>query len=134
MAGSSRIEDCKAALDFARDELRDASRRVEEAVMEERRKYMNAEAARANLANAESKYAHLGFQAVVGAGMHIKRYNDLAASGQHVSALVSATGGEAEQGAQLHYGWGNDPFCNLTDGAGLAVPAFGPSKIPKPTR
>lgn len=32
--------------------------------------------------------------------------------------------------AELHYGWGGDPRCNLVDDAGFAVPAFGPRKIP----
>ena len=26
---------------------------------------------------------------------------------------VAWAGGEATQGAQLHYGWGNDPFCKF---------------------
>jgi sialate O-acetylesterase len=30
------------------------------------------------------------------------------------------------QGARLWYGWGFDPYCNLTDGQDMAVPVFGP--------
>jgi sialate O-acetylesterase len=32
-------------------------------------------------------------------------------------------------GASLWYGWGLDPYCNLTDGGDLAIPAFGPLPI-----
>ena len=32
-------------------------------------------------------------------------------------------------GTQLWFGWGSNPYCNLTDEANLAVPAFGPSEI-----
>jgi len=32
-------------------------------------------------------------------------------------------------GATLRYGWGKDPYCNLTDGEDMAVPAFGPITI-----
>ena len=32
-------------------------------------------------------------------------------------------------GTQLWYGWGCDPYCNLTDDANLAVPVFGPMEI-----
>ena len=33
-------------------------------------------------------------------------------------------------GATLWYGWGTDPFCNLTDDADMAAPAFGPMPLP----
>jgi sialate O-acetylesterase len=32
-------------------------------------------------------------------------------------------------GATLRYGWGKDPYCNLTDEEDMAVPAFGPIPI-----
>ena len=32
-------------------------------------------------------------------------------------------------GTQLWYGWGSDPYCNLTDAASFALPVFGPMKI-----
>jgi sialate O-acetylesterase len=32
-------------------------------------------------------------------------------------------------GAALWYGWGLDPYCNITDAGDLAVPAFGPLPI-----
>ncbi|MGI9456520.1 MAG: sialate O-acetylesterase, partial [Aeoliella sp.] len=32
-------------------------------------------------------------------------------------------------GTQLWYGWGANPYCNLTDDANLAVPVFGPMEI-----
>jgi len=37
--------------------------------------------------------------------------------------------GPLPPGTQLWYGWGLDPYCNLTDEANLAVPAFGPLEI-----
>lgn len=30
------------------------------------------------------------------------------------------------EGAALWYGWGADPYCNITDSADMAIPAFGP--------
>lgn len=38
---------------------------------------------------------------------------------------------EPPEGAVLRYGYGNDPYCNLADEAGMAAPAFGPIRIPK---
>lgn len=32
-------------------------------------------------------------------------------------------------GTQLWYGWGPDPYCNLTDAASFALPVFGPMEI-----
>ena len=32
-------------------------------------------------------------------------------------------------GTKLWYGWGTNPYCNLTDEAGFAVPVFGPLEI-----
>jgi sialate O-acetylesterase len=34
-------------------------------------------------------------------------------------------------GATLRYGYGRDPYCNLTDGRGFAVPVFGPLPLPQ---
>jgi sialate O-acetylesterase len=34
--------------------------------------------------------------------------------------------GPIPRGVQLWYGYGLDPYCNLTDGLDMAVPAFGP--------
>ena len=38
-------------------------------------------------------------------------------------------GSVPQDGAQLWYGWGYDPFCQLTDSADMAVPAFGPIPV-----
>ena len=35
--------------------------------------------------------------------------------------------------ATLRYGYGRDPYCNLTDERGFAVPVFGPLALPKET-
>ena len=37
--------------------------------------------------------------------------------------------GKLPQGAVLYYGFGKDPFCNLTDELDMAVPMFGPMPI-----
>lgn len=37
--------------------------------------------------------------------------------------------GNLPAGAHLHYGYGTDPYCNLTDEADMGVPAFGPIAI-----
>lgn len=38
--------------------------------------------------------------------------------------------GDLPENAQLWYGWGFDPYCNIADEAGMAVPVFGPVPIP----
>jgi sialate O-acetylesterase len=38
---------------------------------------------------------------------------------------------EFPKDAQLWYGRGTDPFCNITDEAGMALPVFGPMAIPE---
>jgi sialate O-acetylesterase len=38
---------------------------------------------------------------------------------------------EFPAGAQLWYGRGIDPYCNITDEAGMALPVFGPMAIPE---
>lgn len=38
--------------------------------------------------------------------------------------------GDLPENAQLWYGWGFDPYCNIVDEAGMAVPVFGPVPIP----
>lgn len=40
--------------------------------------------------------------------------------------------GDLPENAQLWYGWGYDPYCNIGDEAGMAVPVFGPMAIPTP--
>ena len=37
--------------------------------------------------------------------------------------------GKLPPGAALYYGFGKDPFCNLTDELDMAVPMFGPMPI-----
>jgi Carbohydrate esterase, sialic acid-specific acetylesterase len=37
--------------------------------------------------------------------------------------------GKIPDGANLWYGWGYDPFCNLTDSTDMAVPVFGPISL-----
>lgn len=39
--------------------------------------------------------------------------------------------GDPPPGATLRYGYGRDPYCNLTDGRGFAVPVFGPLPLPQ---
>ena len=34
-------------------------------------------------------------------------------------------------GATVRYGYGRDPYCNLTDARGFAVPVFGPIALPQ---
>jgi sialate O-acetylesterase len=38
-------------------------------------------------------------------------------------------GGALPPGATLHYGYGKDPYCNLTDSEDMGMPVFGPLKI-----
>lgn len=45
------------------------------------------------------------------------------------SAVLLSIGGKLPEGATLRYGFGKDPYCNLTDEADLAVPVFGPMVI-----
>ena len=48
------------------------------------------------------------------------------------SALLHITDGHGPipQGMHLWYGWGLNPYCNITDAQDMAVPAFGPIEIP----
>lgn len=48
------------------------------------------------------------------------------------SALLHITDGHGPipQGIQLWYGWGLNPYCNLTDTQDMSVPAFGPIAVP----
>ncbi|MDD3927120.1 MAG: sialate O-acetylesterase, partial [bacterium] len=46
------------------------------------------------------------------------------------SVILQLTGGEPLPGDRVIYGPGLDPYCNLTDEADMAVPAFGPVEIP----
>lgn len=47
---------------------------------------------------------------------------------EHDAAIVHLTA-EAQPGSYLWYGWGLDPYCNVTDEADAAIPAFGPIPI-----
>jgi len=38
-------------------------------------------------------------------------------------------GGKMAEGSKLWYGWGRNPYCNVTDSADMAVPVFGPMTI-----
>jgi hypothetical protein len=50
-----------------------------------------------------------------------------AAVGQTPDTVVlKLVGKEIPKGANLWYGYGLDPYCNLTDGLDMAVPVFGP--------
>ena len=44
-------------------------------------------------------------------------------------ALLKITEPTALPGAYLWYGWGLEPYVNLTDATGAAIPAFGPVRI-----
>jgi sialate O-acetylesterase len=49
-----------------------------------------------------------------------------AAVGQARDTVILKLTGEIPKGAQLWFGYGYDPYCNLTDSLDMAVPAFGP--------
>jgi hypothetical protein len=49
-----------------------------------------------------------------------------AAVGADGETVVLKLTGAIPKGAQLWYGYGLDPYCNLTDSLDMAVPAFGP--------
>lgn len=48
---------------------------------------------------------------------------------QDPSAVLLYYGGKLPEGAALHYGAGKDPYCNLTDAAGMGAPVFGPMPV-----
>ena len=67
------------------------------------------------------------------AGFSIRRADDTeiplifdAAVGADKETVVLKLNGEIPQGAQLWYGHGLNPYCNLIDGLDMAVPVFGP--------
>jgi sialate O-acetylesterase len=45
------------------------------------------------------------------------------------AAVLIRLTGKLPAGAVLRYGYGTDPYCNLTDDADMAAPAFGPMAI-----
>ena len=45
------------------------------------------------------------------------------------NAVELLIGGKLPEGATLHYGYGRDPYVNVRDEAGMAVPVFGPLPI-----
>jgi hypothetical protein len=49
-----------------------------------------------------------------------------AVAGRSRDTVVLKLVGPVPEGASLWYGWGVDPYCNLTDGLDMAVPVFGP--------
>lgn len=49
-----------------------------------------------------------------------------AAVGQSKDTVVLKLLGKVPDGALLYYGYGLDPYCNLTDALDMAVPVFGP--------
>ncbi|HMC65279.1 MAG TPA: sialate O-acetylesterase [Gemmataceae bacterium] len=67
------------------------------------------------------------------AGFSIRRGDDKelplifeAAVGPERDTVILRLTGEIPRGAQLWYGYGLNPYCNLTDALDMAVPAFGP--------
>jgi sialate O-acetylesterase len=86
------------------------------------------------------------FKGVNGAGgkrtlrpaRHIAGFSIRRADGQEIPSFFDAAvgptpdiitlklTGDLPKGAYLWYGYGFDPYCNLTDGLDMAVPAFGP--------
>lgn len=45
------------------------------------------------------------------------------------STIVLGFFGKPMAGMSLYYGYGKDPYCNVMDGAGMALPVFGPIPI-----
>jgi len=45
------------------------------------------------------------------------------------AALLHLTVDALPRGTELWYGWGLDPYCNLTDAQDAAIPAFGPISV-----
>ena len=43
--------------------------------------------------------------------------------------MILNLAGELPKKAQLWYGRCHNPYCNLTDGLDMAVPAFGPTPL-----
>ena len=67
------------------------------------------------------------------AGFSIRRADDTeiplifdAAVGADRETVVLKLTGDIPPGSQLWYGYGLNPYCNLSDGLDMAVPAFGP--------
>jgi hypothetical protein len=49
--------------------------------------------------------------------------------GESKDNVVLKLTGKVPEGSRLYYGWGFDPYCNLTDSLDMAVPVFGPVKL-----
>jgi hypothetical protein len=55
-----------------------------------------------------------------------------AAVGPARETVILKLTGKIPPGANLWYGWGYDPYCNLADGTDMAVPVFGPIPLDEP--
>lgn len=69
-----------------------------------------------------------GFAIVAGSAVQVV---DTRLDGNRAVVTLSSNVQQTE-GSLLHYGFGSDPYCNITDEADRAVPVFGPVLVGKP--
>jgi sialate O-acetylesterase len=70
-----------------------------------------------------------GFSLHDSAGAYVPALYKTLVDPKDSSAVLLYYGGKLPDGASLRYGSGKDPYCNLTDAAGMGAPVFGPMPI-----
>jgi sialate O-acetylesterase len=70
-----------------------------------------------------------GFSLYDSAGAYLPALYKSVVDPKDSSAVLLYYGGKLPEGAALRYGAGKDPYCNLTDSAGMGAPVFGPMPI-----
>ncbi len=71
-----------------------------------------------------------GFELRDAAGNRIELLYKTTLEGDTAVLHVTDGHGPIPKGMRLWYGWGLNPYCNITDAHDMAVPAFGPIAIP----
>lgn len=70
-----------------------------------------------------------GFSVHDGSGAAVPFFYRAEIDPNNSRAIVLRTFGKLPEGATLRYGAGKDPYCNVRDEAGMALPVFGPLAI-----
>lgn len=70
-----------------------------------------------------------GFSVRNAEGQQLPLVYDAAVDPEDQNAVVLRLAGDVPPGSQLWYGYGLDPYCNLTDAEDMAAPTFGPWEI-----
>jgi sialate O-acetylesterase len=71
-----------------------------------------------------------GFELRDASGSRIDLVYKITLEGDTAILHITDGHGPIPQGMRLWYGWGLNPYCNITDAQDMAVPTFGPVEVP----